>query len=52
MNDFDEKLVQLIKLTRPVDGEKLKKQQKYYQRLSNKGITQKQTYNLKPISAI
>lgn len=31
---------------------KLKKQQEYYKRLTEMGIAKKQTYNLKPLSAI
>ncbi len=34
------------------DNDKLKKQQRYYQRLKKGGIAQKQTYSLKAISAI
>ncbi len=34
------------------DQEKLKKQQEYYKELSSKGVAQKQTYSLKPLSAI
>lgn len=34
------------------DADKLKKQQSYYKSLSKKGIAQKETYNLKPISCI
>lgn len=32
--------------------EKFRKQQEYYQRLSKSGVAKKQTYNLKPLSAI
>ncbi|MCK5717464.1 MAG: hypothetical protein KAH77_08245 [Thiomargarita sp.] len=34
------------------NAEKLKKQQEYYKRLTQTGIAKKQTYQLKPISAI
>ena len=34
------------------DQEKLKKQREYYQKLSNNGVARKQTYSLKPLSAI
>ena len=42
-----------ILYNKPVrDHKKLKKQQEYYKRLTEMGIAKKQTYNLKPISAI
>lgn len=47
-NDLEKMLVhRLIN-----DAEKLKKQQEYYKRLIKSGTAKKQTYNLKPISAI
>lgn len=34
------------------DSERLQKQQKYYEKLTKKGVIRKQTYSLKPLSAI
>lgn len=52
MSNTSEKLEKMLGSNLVKDNEKLKKQQEYYRKLSNKGLTQKQTYNLKPISSI
>ncbi len=48
----DERVDAVLKSMPVKDADKLKKQQNYYERLSKKGIAQKETYNLKPISCI
>ncbi len=52
MKNPSAKLSKLLKEPKVKDAEKLKKQQDYYRRLSETGTAKKQTYNLKPISAI
>lgn len=47
-----ETLKKILETAPTNDMEKLKKQQKYYKRLTQNGTAQKQTYNLKPVSAI
>jgi len=52
MNNTSEKLTKVLS-NKPVNNiEKLKKQQDYYKRLVETGTAKKQTYTLKPISAI
>ncbi len=47
------KKLEKILVAKPVkDRNKLQAQQEYYQRLKNSGIAKKQTYSLKPLSAI
>ncbi|WP_170829120.1 MULTISPECIES: hypothetical protein [Pseudoalteromonas] len=46
-----ENLKNILDETIVKDKAKLEHQQKYYQRLKNKGVAQKQTYNLKPNSS-
>lgn len=52
MNTTSETLKKLLETAPINDMEKLKKQQYYYKRLTQDGIAQKQTYNLKSVSAI
>lgn len=52
MKNTGEKIKDILKGRQVKDQEKLHKQQKYYERLTKKGIAKKQTYNLKAISAI
>lgn len=52
MNTTTKQLIKIIN-NKPVNNEfKLVSQQKYYERLQKIGVAKKQTYNLKPISAI
>ena len=52
MDSVTEKLVELV-AEKPVrDPAKLARQQKYYERLKQKGIAKKQPYNIKPISVL
>lgn len=52
MNNTSEKLAKVL-INKPINNiEKLKKQQEYYKRLVETGTAKKQTYSLKPISAI
>lgn len=52
VNVTTKKLEELI-ANKPIKNvQKLKQQQNYYHRLHKKGIAQKETYNLKPISSI
>lgn len=52
MNNTAKKLTKVL-TNKPVNNiEKLKRQQEYYKRLVETGTAKKQTYNLKPISAI
>jgi predicted ATP-grasp superfamily ATP-dependent carboligase len=52
MANIGEKLQGVISSKPIKNKEKLEKQQKYYRRLSKSGVAKKQTYNLKPLSAI
>ena len=49
---IDTKLNETLSKVVVKDKKKLKKQQEYYQKLSKKGVARKQTYSLKPLSAI
>ncbi len=52
MNTTSETLKKILETAPINDQEKLKKQQDYYKRLVQNGTAQKQTYNLKSVSAI
>jgi len=52
MNTTSEALKKILETATINDMEKLKKQQDYYKRLTQNGTAKKQTYNLKPVSAI
>lgn len=52
MANIDERLQDALSSKPIKNKEKLKKQQEYYRRLSKSGVAKKQTYNLKPLSAI
>lgn len=49
---IDDKLNAALSTGIVKDREKLQKQQKYYEKLTKKGVIRKQTYSLKPLSAI
>lgn len=52
MTKIDKTVKDVVKKQVAHDPEKLKSQQEYYKRLIDKGIAKKQSYNLKPISAL
>lgn len=52
MQNASDNIRKIIENTVVKDPRKLQKQQDYYNKLSIKGIAKKQTYNLKPVSAI
>jgi predicted ATP-grasp superfamily ATP-dependent carboligase len=52
MNTTTSKLKNILDSQPVKNADKLKKQQEYYKKLTETGIAKKQTYKLKPISAI
>jgi len=52
MENTSDKLKKVLDSVPVRDKKKLELQQKYYKRLSYDGIAKKQTYNLKPMSAV
>ncbi len=52
MGNTSKKLEGLLASSPVKNEKKLKQQQEYYKRLTKNGTAQKQTYNLKPVSAI
>lgn len=52
MTKIAEEVEKVVKDREVHNLEKLKSQQEYYKRLSDKGIVKKQSYDLKPISAL
>ena len=52
MNKIKTELKKAISETQAKNESKLKKQQEYYHRLAKQGIAKKETYSLKPVSAI
>lgn len=52
MKSISQQLEKIVLSNSIKDKNNLIKQQKYYERLKKEGIARKQTYNLKPVSAI
>lgn len=52
MKNTTEKVKKMLSSAQMHNAEKLKKQQDYYKRLTSNGVAKKQSYNVKPISAI